>query len=80
MATTRFRKSFQYPADNSEDDDIPLALDEEGRSTIYLLCMCATNHDFVEQEKLIERLREENAERNEEYLVISPGQYTGRNI
>ncbi len=31
MATTRLRKTFHYPADDSEDDDEPLDLDEEGR-------------------------------------------------
>lgn len=31
MAATRLRKTFQYPADNSDDDDdIPKDLDEEG--------------------------------------------------
>ncbi len=30
MATTRLRQTFHYPADNSEDDDEPLDLDEEG--------------------------------------------------
>ncbi|CAF9910209.1 MAG: hypothetical protein ALECFALPRED_006419 [Alectoria fallacina] len=29
MATTRLRRTFRYPADNSEDDDIPTDLDEE---------------------------------------------------
>lgn len=29
MAVTRLRKTFQYPADNSDDDDIPKNLDEE---------------------------------------------------
>lgn len=32
MATTRLRKTFHYPADNSDEDETPLALDEEGKS------------------------------------------------
>ena len=80
MSTTRLRKSFHYPVNDSEDDDTPLALDEEGRSSIYLFCICGPNSGFVEQEKLIEKLREENAERNEEYLVFFRNQYTGWNL
>ena len=80
MSTTRLRKSFHYPADNSEDDDTPLALDEEGRSSIYFLFICATNSGFIEQEKLIEKLRKENAERNEEYLVFFRNQHTKWNL
>ncbi len=34
MATTRLRKTFQYPADNSDDDDTPADLDEEGTSML----------------------------------------------
>lgn len=30
MATARLRKTFQYPADNSDEDDTPGDLDEEG--------------------------------------------------
>ena len=30
MATARLRKTFQYPADNSDEDDTPRDLDEEG--------------------------------------------------
>lgn len=30
MATTKLRKTFKYPADDSEEDDLPEALDEEG--------------------------------------------------
>ena len=30
MAATRLRKTFQYPVDNSDDDDTPKDLDEEG--------------------------------------------------
>ena len=30
MATTRLRKAFQYPGDDSEEDDTPRDLDEEG--------------------------------------------------
>lgn len=30
MATARLRKTFQYPADNSDEDDMPRDLDEEG--------------------------------------------------
>ena len=30
MATARLRKTFHYPADNSDDDDTPRDLDEEG--------------------------------------------------
>lgn len=33
MATTRLRKTFHYPADNSDEDDTPLELDEEGKFT-----------------------------------------------
>ncbi|MCJ1243501.1 hypothetical protein MMC30_000698 [Trapelia coarctata] len=52
MATTKLRKTFKYPADDSEEDDSPEALDEE------------------EQEKLIAKMREENDERNQEYLRL----------
>lgn len=31
MASTRIRKAFKYPADNSDEDDEPTELDEEGR-------------------------------------------------
>ncbi|MCJ1383074.1 hypothetical protein MMC17_006187 [Xylographa soralifera] len=51
MATTKLRKSFKFPVDNSDSDDTPEALDEE------------------EQEKLIAKMRAENQERNDEYLV-----------
>ncbi len=30
MAATRLRKTFQYPADNSEEDEEPRDMDEEG--------------------------------------------------
>ncbi len=30
MATTRLRKTFHYPTDDSEDDETPADLDEEG--------------------------------------------------
>lgn len=30
MATTKLRKTFRYPADDSEEDASPQALDEEG--------------------------------------------------
>ena len=30
MAATRLRKTFQYPTDNSDDDDTPKDLDDEG--------------------------------------------------
>ena len=30
MATTRVRKTFKYPAENSDDDDMPREMDEEG--------------------------------------------------
>ena len=30
MATARLRKTFRYPADNSDEDDMPRDLDEEG--------------------------------------------------
>ena len=30
MATARLRKTFRYPADNSDEDDTPRDLDEEG--------------------------------------------------
>ena len=30
MATARLRKTFNYPADDSDDDDTPRDLDEEG--------------------------------------------------
>lgn len=30
MATTRLRKTFHYPGDDSEDDEVPKDLDEEG--------------------------------------------------
>ena len=30
MVATRLRKTFRYPADNSDDDDVPKDLDEEG--------------------------------------------------
>lgn len=30
MAATRLRKTFQYPEDDSDDDDTPRDMDEEG--------------------------------------------------
>lgn len=30
MANTRLRKTFQYPADNSDEDEAPRDMDEEG--------------------------------------------------
>jgi len=30
MAATRLRKTIHYPADNSDEDDTPKDLDEEG--------------------------------------------------
>lgn len=30
MATTKSRQRFNYPVDNSDEDDAPRALDEEG--------------------------------------------------
>ena len=80
MAATRLRKSFRYPADNSEDDDIPLALDEEGRRFICAFCISSTNSDLAEQEKLIKKLRNENAERNEAYLVFFRNKSTDWNL
>ena len=34
MAATRLRKTFNYPADDSDGDDTPGDLDEEGASMI----------------------------------------------
>lgn len=30
MASTRLRKTFQYPDDHSDDDETPEVMDEEG--------------------------------------------------
>ena len=35
MATARLRKTFQYPADNSDEDDMPRDLDEEGIGLVW---------------------------------------------
>ena len=31
MATTQLRRSFRYPTEDSDDDDTPNDLDEEGK-------------------------------------------------
>lgn len=46
MATTRFRNTFHYPADDSDGDDTPKDLDEEGRSDIVLVSSYCTNIYF----------------------------------
>ena len=37
MATARLRKTFHYPADNSDEDDTPRDLDEEGTELLGCL-------------------------------------------
>ena len=37
MATARLRKTFHYPADNSDEDDTPRDLDEEGTELVGCL-------------------------------------------
>ncbi len=37
MATAQLRKTFRYPLEYSDDDDIPGDLDEEGE--LYLCCL-----------------------------------------
>lgn len=70
MATARLRKAFHYPADNSDDDDIPKDLDEEGMldflfvGNYFLLILWRT-----EQEKLIAKLRNDNEKGNKQFKV-----------
>ncbi len=68
MATTRLRKTFPFPADNSEDEGLPQALDEEGCHSDNLQRHMAKDLP-TEQEKLIAKLRTENEERNDQYTV-----------
>lgn len=67
MATTRLRKTFQYPADNSDEDEAPRDMDEEGKWKQD--GKQASIDERLEQEKLIKKLREEDEERNKEYKV-----------
>ena len=56
--------------DNSDSDDTPEALDEEGEGYQILASGGTSLTDkFLEQEKLIAKMRAENQERNDEYLV-----------
>ena len=36
MNNTRLRKTFQYPTDDSDEDDAPQAMDEEGARPYHL--------------------------------------------
>ena len=69
MATAKLRKTFRYPSDDSDEDETPQALDEEGKMNLEY----DGEHDLencdLEQEKLIQKLRVETEERNEEYVV-----------
>ncbi|KAL6715082.1 hypothetical protein ACLMJK_007343 [Lecanora helva] len=69
MATTRLRKTFKYPTDSSDEDNLPNDMDEEGRLVPGRNCNFAMELTdmAVEQEKLIQRLQAEDDERNEEY-------------
>lgn len=70
MATARLRKVFHYPADNSDDDDTPGDLDEEGGldclfvGSYFLFILLRT-----EQEKLIAKLRDDNDKGNKNFRV-----------
>lgn len=39
--SARLRKTFRYPQDNSSDDSLPLALDEEGTVVLYHSNQCS---------------------------------------
>ena len=70
MPSSRLRKAFKYPADNSDEDDSPYVLDEEG---LYKLLYYGFNQAkmAVEQEKLIAKMRQSNETRDQQYLVYS---------
>lgn len=36
MATTQLRRSFRYPTEDSDDNDTPNDLDEEGKRRSYI--------------------------------------------
>ena len=63
MATTRLRRTFKYP----DKDDEPMAMDEEG--WCHAQPEPVTRLISTEQDKLIEALKQQNAEQNFEYLV-----------
>ena len=44
MATARLRKTFHYLADNSDEDDTPRYLDEEGSELFSCLRGSAAKH------------------------------------
>ena len=69
MAITRLRKTFHYAADNSDEDDTPLELDEEGKFSATSCIFPLLKGE--EQEQLIEKLRQENEEKNAEYMVTN---------
>ena len=70
MTTKRLRKAFRYPADNSDEDELPHLLDEEG--------LCKPLHSAseqakvaIEQERLIAKMRQDNETRDQQFLVCS---------
>ena len=68
MSSTRLRKAVKYPADDSNEDDLPHVLDEEG------LCKpvryaCKQAKMPVEQEKFIAKMRQDNEIRDQQFLV-----------
>jgi hypothetical protein len=76
MTSTRLRTAFRYPADGSDDENIPSAMDEVGSQskshlfTYRMECSMFADTDIaIEQEKLIATMREEDAKRNDEYSV-----------
>jgi len=69
MARTRLRKTFQRESD--EEGDEPDAMDEEGLySHFRRLNFLLTS---AEQDELIQRLKKENDDKNESYMVRTIG-------
>ena len=71
MDSTKLRRTFHYPSENSEDDDNPREIDEEGQYIRGHKGGSSVINAVVEQEKYIAKLRRENEEKNDQYEVVS---------
>lgn len=69
----KLRRAFKYPTDGSDEDDAPLAIDEEGiySSASRYIQATALMDQSTEQERLISKMRAENDKQNEKYKVIT---------
>ncbi|MCJ1340221.1 hypothetical protein MMC09_005515 [Bachmanniomyces sp. S44760] len=70
MDSTKLRRTFHYPSENSEDDDNPREIDEEGQYIRGHKGGSSVINAVVEQEKYIAKLRRENEEKNDQYERI----------